>query len=83
MSAVYTVSLEGPTRETPLTFTGVGTTNLVPTPSGVFLHLLDAKGHQLALVGLRPDSDLIRYLKEADTPELLLPTRTYSFPTKG
>ncbi len=83
MSAVYTVSVEGPTRETPLTFTGVGTTNLVPTPSGVFLHLLDAKGHQLALVGLRTDSDLIRYLKEADVPELVLPTHTYTFPTKG
>lgn len=81
MSTVYTVCLEGPTRETPLTFTGVGTTNLVPTPSGVFLNLMDAKGHQIALVGLRPDTDLIRYTKEAETPELVLPTRTYNFPT--
>lgn len=72
MSAVYTVCLEGPTRETPLTFTGVGTTNLVPTPSGVFLNLLDMKGRQLALVGVAT-TDVIRYHREADQPELLRP----------
>jgi hypothetical protein len=54
MSAVYTVSLEGPTRETPLTFAGVGTTNLVPTPQGVFLNILDAKGFQMGIIYLTP-----------------------------
>lgn len=85
MSAVYTVSLEGPTRETPLTFAGVGTTNLVPTPQGVFLNILDAKGFQIAVVGLAP-TDLIRYFKEAETPDLVLPSRIHPFPadlTKG
>ncbi len=80
MSAVYTVSLEGPPRQTPLTFAGVGTTNLVPTPQGVFLNILDAKGFQIAVVGLAP-TDLIRYHKEADVPDLVLPTRVQPFPT--
>ena len=80
MSAVYTVSLEGPTRQTPLTFAGVGTTNLVPTPQGVFLNILDAKGFQIAVVGLSP-TDLIRYHKDADAPYLVLPSRVQPFPT--
>lgn len=81
MSAVYTVSLEGPTRQTPITFAGVGTTNLVPTPHGVFLNILDAKGLQIAVVGLSP-TDLIRYHKEADTPDLVVPS-ALPFPLKG
>lgn len=80
MSAVYTVSLEGPTHQTPLTFAGVGTTNLVPTPHGVFLNILDAKGFQIAVVGLSP-TDLIRYHKDADAPDLVLPSRVQPFPT--
>lgn len=82
MSAVYTVTLEGPTRQTPLTFVGVGTTNLVPTPQGVFLNVLDAKGFQIAVVGLAP-TDLLRYAKEADTPDLVVPSGTLPFPLKG
>jgi hypothetical protein len=40
---------------------------------------------QIAVVGVAP-TDLIRYVKEADTPDLVLPSRIHPFPadlTKG